>query len=931
MSEDSSLPGPKSTEGLLARLIELHEAGADEQVEQLLARHPELAQPFEDLLALQDAGIEAEGAPPTPEGSVFYHRRPTPIETAALATALIDLKPGDRFDEFVLVRRIAQGGMGQVWEAHQKSLRRRVALKFIRPDRADPRTLALFAREARAAGRVNDPRIVTVHATGQTGGVHWIAQEYVPGEFTLADFLADVAEEQRLPSGYFQHVARLFADIAEALHVAHQADIVHRDIKPGNILITPDDRPKVADFGLARLVDEASLTGSQTQVGTPSYMSPEQVSGSNYELDRRSDVFSLGAVLYQLLTRKLPFAASTREGLFARIALADPVDPRRIEPHLPLDLATIVSKALEKRPADRYQTMAELAADLRRYLADEHILARPPSTRQRMRKWVRRHPAASVGSVLFVVLGLTVWLALMQAAHQRGMLRDEQKRLHLRQASFDIEGGRLRFAAAEIDAFDVLDSSDPAGHLVLAAGYGRYGRFTEATAEIEKARAKGYRPNETSGSPQDLYLIALGIIAEPSSAGLKKAAELIERATSLQPELREAWWPLYYARRFLGDTEGAKQALQGFRGALRTEAPEVLLVDALMAELDGAFDRSLALLEQLERRVDRQQQIDLRLDRQLARIRLALYQQGGRDDLLELGERDAARGLQAFPDDTGALACLALAKLERARKTSDPSAAKELLADAETRAERAANMDPSFVMPLEILARIALKRVAEDFDRDNARLDLDHVDRAEARQERLMEVDASNELGREMAADLAFFQAVGAQRRGERDLAFELYEESVQAYAEELPARVRLGMACFNWKQDPRRALSVLTEALALWDAEQQHGNPTRWDRRWLFGLLAYLVGSADRCEDVKLAIAARDRMLEELEEDGARSDLAEVFTFAEFIALPVHPEVKDCASALRLLSEQDIEQHYVGKGGDPERILQEIHAACPQ
>src|SRR5204863_1328425 len=122
-----------------------------------------------------------------------------------------------------------------------------------------------------------------------------------PGEFTLADFLSDVAEEKRLPSGYFQHVARLFADIAEALHVAHEADIVHRDIKPGNILITPDDRPKVADLGLARLVDEASLTGSQTQVGTPSYMSPEQVSGSNYELDRRSDVFSLGAVLYQLL------------------------------------------------------------------------------------------------------------------------------------------------------------------------------------------------------------------------------------------------------------------------------------------------------------------------------------------------------------------------------------------------------------------------------------------------------------------------------------------------------------------------------------------------------------------------------------------------------------------------------------------------------
>jgi hypothetical protein len=399
---------------------------------------------------------------------------------------------------------------------------------------------------------------------------------------------------------------------------------------------------------------------------------------------------------------------------------------------------------------------------------------------------------------------------------------------------------------------------------------------------------------------------------------------------ALEPKFRDAWLPLYQARRVTGDSAGAKQALVAFQHSLRVGSDEAALVEGLQAELDGDLADAAAKLGDLARRVDPKRRRDLRIDRHLGRVQIALYQQTGDAQLLDQADEALGRSLESFPADTSALACAALVFLERARLCTESSQRERLLDEAESHADQAQEIDGQNIMALEVSASVALRRVMDDFDLDNAHLDPKHVAEAEARQERLIALDGSNELARGMASDLLFFQGIGAQRRGERDVAFELYEESVQAYEQQLNARVRLGMACYNWKQDYPRARSVLVEALALWDAEQSRRRQPRWDRRWLFGLLAYLVGSADQCADLPLALEARDRMLTELQQDGARADLAEVFTFAEFIALPVHPEVKDCASALRLLSERGIEAHYAGKGGEPERILQSIHTACP-
>ncbi|MEQ1893526.1 MAG: serine/threonine-protein kinase, partial [Planctomycetota bacterium] len=219
---------------------------------------------------------------------------------------LAALTPGHVVGDFELVAKIGSGGMGEVWEAQQLSMSRRVALKFVRPERVTPHQLDLFAREARAGGRLSHAGIVTIYGHGEANGRAWIAMELVAGACTLKDFLDDAVRNGELPQGYDQNVARLVAEVAEALQAAHEAGVIHRDVKPQNVLLTADDHPKVTDFGLARITDEAALSQTGEFAGTYLYMSPEQAMARRMGLDHRTDVFSLGVVLYELLTLRRP-------------------------------------------------------------------------------------------------------------------------------------------------------------------------------------------------------------------------------------------------------------------------------------------------------------------------------------------------------------------------------------------------------------------------------------------------------------------------------------------------------------------------------------------------------------------------------------------------------------------------------------------------
>jgi len=231
----------------------------------------------------------------------------------------------------------------------------------------------------------------------------------VAGGRTLADVIDEARRLPELPADWHTRMAETFAQVTEALHAAHGLGVTHRDVKPGNILLSEDGRPKLADFGLARVQDDLALSVTGDLAGTPFYMSPEQVQGLHSRLDHRSDVFSLGSSLYEALTLARPFNGD-RQQIMERIVTRDPPDPRRVHRHVPRDLSVICLKALEKQPARRFATAGELAADLRRFLAGESIHARPPGLLVRAAKWTHRHPRLSAaGSVAALAFVLVTW------------------------------------------------------------------------------------------------------------------------------------------------------------------------------------------------------------------------------------------------------------------------------------------------------------------------------------------------------------------------------------------------------------------------------------------------------------------------------------------------------------------------------------------
>jgi tetratricopeptide (TPR) repeat protein len=345
--------------------------------------------------------------------------------------------------DFRLLREVGRGGMGVVYEAEQISLGRRVALKVL-PLAAtmDPRYLQRFHNEARAAAALHHPNIVPVYAVGQERGVHFYAMQFIDGR-TLADLVAErrpgaataaqpttsesapppappdtapaaAATASTLPAGsgpaYFRRVAELGVQAAEALEHAHRLGVVHRDVKPANLMLDAAGRLWVTDFGLARLGADGGLTVTGDLLGTLRYMSPEQALAKHGLVDHRTDVYALGVTLYELLALRPAVDGKDRGEILQRIAADEPKPPRRLERAIPGDLETVVLKAMAKEPAERYATAQELADDLRRVLEDKPIRAKRPSLAQRARKWSRRHRAV-VWSVAVCLLLTVVGLA----------------------------------------------------------------------------------------------------------------------------------------------------------------------------------------------------------------------------------------------------------------------------------------------------------------------------------------------------------------------------------------------------------------------------------------------------------------------------------------------------------------------------------------
>jgi WD40 repeat protein/tetratricopeptide (TPR) repeat protein len=369
--------------------------------------------------------------------------------------------------DFRIVREVGRGGMGVVYEAVQMSLGRPVALKVLPFAAAlDARRLQRFKNEAQAAACLHHTNIVPVFAVGSERGVYFYAMQLINGQ-TLASVIAQLRQRQneeeptdpqrtsahspappatgatgemdtplaqalstqrstRSPA-FYRSVARLGMQAAEALEHAHQVGVVHRDIKPGNLMLDVRGNLWVTDFGLAHMQSDTRLTMTGDLVGTLRYMSPEQALAQRVVVDPRTDVYSLGATLYELLTLRPVFAGSDRQELLRQIAFDEPQAPRRINRAIPNELETIVLKALAKNPAERYTTAQELADDLGRFLRDEAIRARRPTLVQQVRRWARRHRpvVASLASVAALLVVAMVAGALLYAA-RASRLADER-------------------------------------------------------------------------------------------------------------------------------------------------------------------------------------------------------------------------------------------------------------------------------------------------------------------------------------------------------------------------------------------------------------------------------------------------------------------------------------------------------------------------
>jgi serine/threonine protein kinase len=329
--------------------------------------------------------------------------------------------PG-RVGRFEVLEQIGSGSYGSVFKARDAELNRTVAIKILRTGRlGDAEDLDRFLREARSFAQLKHPGIVTLYEIGQQEGQYYLVEEFVQGT-TLAALLAAGA----LP---FRESAEILAQVCDALRVAHQQGVIHRDIKPANILIDPDGRPHLADFGLAKVEgEEKPVTHSGDILGTPAYMSPEQARGQALHVDARTDVYSLGVVLYELLTRERPFQGNRRM-LILQVLEDEPRPPRQLSEKIPRDLETICLKAMAKSPGRRYGSVSELADDLRRFLTGEPIKARPQSAFERLLGWTRRRPAAAA----LIAVSVTA-LVLLATVSSVGYVRIAEQQRQTKQA-----------------------------------------------------------------------------------------------------------------------------------------------------------------------------------------------------------------------------------------------------------------------------------------------------------------------------------------------------------------------------------------------------------------------------------------------------------------------------------------------------------------
>ena len=634
-------PLPAAEQERLALILDEYLQGLEQgqpiEPDELLARHPDVADRLRGYLS----GLR-----------LFHHA----VAERAAGVASGEPKLRGQLGDFRLVREIGRGGMGVVYEGVQVSLGRRVALKVLPASIAIQETqIARFKNEAQAAAQIDHPNIVPVFAIGQERGIHYFAMQLIGGQ-SLGQLLEELRQDAKRGDhtakslGHVQNVARVGAQVAAALHAAHEIGVVHRDVKPSNLLLDEKGKAWITDFGVARCRTAGGLTETGQAVGTMAYMSPEQAGGNPALVDQRTDIFSLGVTLYELATLRHPGEAAHDAATTFAIEQSHWRRPRLWNPAIPADFENIVQKAIAEEREDRYSTARELAEDLERFLRGEPILARPPTLASRLNKWAWRHKrwmVAAGGALAAAVLGLAVSLAIIaternakDAAFRAATVNQQQAEKKFRQARemLDHFGAQVAEGLAEVPGSEGVRqrllaemlpyyrefareaARDPALQSDLAVTFSKIGDLSDQIGSLDDAEA-AYREARAilqrlceSQPAESKHLRSLALCDNNLGQLLQKrgddsaARHALERALSQQRVLAGRW-PSAEHRADLAATFGnlgllanrggdAKLAAAHFRSAIEIQESlrrENLQDDANLHHLAASYNNLAAL------------------------------------------------------------------------------------------------------------------------------------------------------------------------------------------------------------------------------------------------------------------------------------------------------------------------------------------------
>ncbi len=577
-----------------------------------------------------------------------------------------------RIDGYRIVGVIGQGGMGVVYRAVQRKLERTVALKVLPAviGSASPAAVSRFRREAHAAARLHHTHIIPIYDFGESHGGYYYAMELITGQplnvlirrfaeqnaasaspSRLAELLrrttTDYTDRMSLdirsgdytsrdssppsevttPRGgrlYYRQVARWVADAAEALHYAHGQGIIHRDIKPANIILSPDGRVMIGDFGLAKTVDEDSLTMTGSLMGTVRYLSPEQAMARRIPVDHRTDIYSLGATMYELLTFQPVFPGDDDKQVLSAIITKEPAPPRKIGSYVPVELETICLKTLEKSPDARYETARALAEDLRRYVNDLPIVAKRPGPIRRTIKFAKRHKALVVTISAALLLAVS---AVFFTLERRGRQREEVDRL-INQGYTEMLGQRWEQGRSK---YNKALSKDPNSWRAWANLAVLYKEWLNSKRELDESLLKlGVAAADCAIllNPESASVWNIKGVFFKKQGLLDKALEAFDRAIELDEEHYSAW-----------SNRGLVYALKGNIEEAERNIPRVAELAKGKSEYEGEVYRRLASLEMHLGRTSAVRNIEKALERRpgdpitfmiAARVKLQL---GGEENI----------------------------------------------------------------------------------------------------------------------------------------------------------------------------------------------------------------------------------------------------------------------------------------------------------